>query len=173
MFILSERAALNLAYQNHSRAFGETNLLLELIGYDLIGLPLKSPLSFHEIIYALPMLSILMDKGTGIVTSVPSDAPDDYMALHDLKSKPALRAKYGVKDEWVLPFEIVHIIEIPQFGNKCAETVCLQMKIKSQNEKEKLAEAKKQTYLEGFTDGKMIVGELAGKKVADRSSYCL
>ncbi|KAF2290432.1 hypothetical protein GH714_013051 [Hevea brasiliensis] len=31
------------------------------------------------------------DKGAGIVTSVPSDAPDDYMALHDLRTKPALR----------------------------------------------------------------------------------
>ena len=27
------------------------------------------------------MLSVLTDKGTGIVTSVPSDSPDDFMAL--------------------------------------------------------------------------------------------
>ena len=31
------------------------------------------------------MLSILMTKGTGIVTSVPSDSPDDYASLRDLK----------------------------------------------------------------------------------------
>ncbi len=30
--------------------------------------------------------------GTGVVTSVPSDAPDDYMALHDLKAKPGMLA---------------------------------------------------------------------------------
>jgi len=30
------------------------------------------------------MLTITMDKGTGVVTSVPSDAPDDYAALRDL-----------------------------------------------------------------------------------------
>ena len=30
------------------------------------------------------MTSILMDKGTGVVTSVPSDAPDDWAALRDL-----------------------------------------------------------------------------------------
>lgn len=30
------------------------------------------------------MLTISMDKGTGVVTSVPSDAPDDYAALRDL-----------------------------------------------------------------------------------------
>ena len=47
-----------------------------------------------------------MGKGTGIVTSVPSDAPDDYIALMDLKRKDKLREKFGVKDEWVLPFEV-------------------------------------------------------------------
>ena len=60
---------------------------------------MKSPLASYDIIYALPMLTIMMDKSTGIVTSVPSDSPDDYMALLALKSKPAPRANYGVKDE--------------------------------------------------------------------------
>lgn len=69
------------------------------------------------------MLNILLDKGTGVVTSVPSDAPDDYMALHDLKSKPAFRAKLGVKDEWVMPFEVVPIINIPELGDNAAEKV--------------------------------------------------
>ncbi|CAA7032545.1 unnamed protein product [Microthlaspi erraticum] len=51
---------------------------------DVFILTERSPLAVNEIIYALPMLTILTNKGTGIVTSVPSDAPDDYMALHDL-----------------------------------------------------------------------------------------
>ncbi|CAA7022780.1 unnamed protein product [Microthlaspi erraticum] len=90
----------------------ETDVFILTERDDLIGLPLRSPLAVNEIIYALPMLTILTNKGTGIVTSVPSDAPDDYMALHDLSAKPALRAKFGVKDEWV-PSEIVPIINIP------------------------------------------------------------
>ncbi|WCJ19245.1 Leucine--tRNA ligase cytoplasmic [Euphorbia peplus] len=167
VFILTERAALNLAYQNFSRFSQKPSRLVELTGYDLIGLRLKSPLSFNEVIYALPMLTILTDKGTGIVTSVPSDAPDDYMALNDLKAKPALRAKYGVKDEWVVPFEVVPIINIPEFGDKAAEKVCLDLKIKSQNDKEKLAEAKRLTYLRGFTEGTMLVGDFAGRKVQE------
>ncbi|KAF2295836.1 hypothetical protein GH714_034433 [Hevea brasiliensis] len=167
VFILTERAALNLAYQNFSRFPQKPSCLLELTGYELIGLHLKSPLSFNKIIYALPMLTILTDKGTGTVTSVPSDAPDDYMGLHDLRTKPALRAKYGVNDEWVIPFEIVPIINIPEFGDKAAEKVCLDLKIKSQNEKEKLAEAKRLTYLRGFTEGTMIVGEFKGRKVQE------
>ncbi len=30
------------------------------------------------------MTTISMDKGTGVVTSVPSDAPDDFATLRDL-----------------------------------------------------------------------------------------
>ncbi|KAJ8768368.1 hypothetical protein K2173_021521 [Erythroxylum novogranatense] len=167
LFILTERAARNLSYQNFSRIPQKHNCLLELTGYDLIGLPLKSPLSVNKVIYALPMLTILTDKGTGIVTSVPSDAPDDYMALHDLKVKPALRAKYGLKDEWIMPFEIIPIIEIPELGDKAAEKVCLDLKIKSQNDKEKLAEAKRLTYLRGFTEGTMLVDSYKGMKVQE------
>lgn len=37
----------------------------------MIGTPAKSPNCHHEQIYALPLLTIKMDKGTGVVTSVP------------------------------------------------------------------------------------------------------
>lgn len=47
------------------------------------------------------MLTIKEDKGSGVVTSVPSDSPDDYAALMDLKNKQPLRQKYGIKDEMV------------------------------------------------------------------------
>lgn len=30
--------------------------------------------------------------GTGIVTSVPSDSPDDYVALNDLKKKEVFKS---------------------------------------------------------------------------------
>ncbi|TVU45305.1 hypothetical protein EJB05_04788, partial [Eragrostis curvula] len=108
------------------------------------------------------------DTDVFIVTaSVPSDSPDDFMALQDLVTKPALRAKFGVKDEWVLPFKVVPIINIPEFGDKSAEKVCFDLKIKSQNDKAKLAKAKTMTYLKGFTDGTMIVGEFNGRKVQE------
>ncbi|KAL9859596.1 Leucine--tRNA ligase, cytoplasmic [Arabidopsis thaliana] len=70
VFILTERSALNRAYQNFSKNPKKPSCLVELTGYDLIGLPLKSPLSVNEIIYALPMSTILTNKGTGIVTNV-------------------------------------------------------------------------------------------------------
>ena len=37
-----------------------------------------------------------MTKGTAIVTSVPSDSPDDYAAFMDLKN-PKKREFYGVQ----------------------------------------------------------------------------
>jgi len=72
VFILTARAALNLAYQHLSRVPEKPTCLCELSGNDLIGLALKSPLAFNETIYALPMLTVMTNKGTGIVTSVPS-----------------------------------------------------------------------------------------------------
>lgn len=59
---------------------------------------MKAPLSKLNNIYALPMMNVLMNKGTGIVTSVPSDAPDDWAALRDLQKKSALRKKYDVSE---------------------------------------------------------------------------
>lgn len=66
----------------------------------------QSPNCPFERIYVLPLLTISMDKGTGVVTSVPSDAPDDYAAFMDIKNKPKLREKFGVHDDWVLPYEV-------------------------------------------------------------------
>ena len=53
------------------------------------------------------MMTIKEDKGTGVVTSVPSDSPDDYAALRDLKNKEGFREKFSITDEMVLPFEPV------------------------------------------------------------------
>ena len=66
----------------------------------------------YEKIYALPMLTIKEDKGTGVVTSVPSDSPDDYAALVDLKKKQALREKYKISDHMVqiLLISQLHVI---------------------------------------------------------------
>ena len=66
----------------------------------------QAPNCPHERIYVLPLLTILTNKGTGVVTSVPSDSPDDWAALMDLRRKDKLREKFGVRGEWVLPYEV-------------------------------------------------------------------
>lgn len=64
--------------------YGQYPCLAKLTGVDLIGKALQAPLSVYQKVYALPMKTISMTKGTGIVTSVPSDSPDDWAALRDL-----------------------------------------------------------------------------------------
>jgi leucyl-tRNA synthetase len=44
-----------------------------------------------------------------------------FLITQDLKKKPKLREKYAVADEWVLPFEVVPIIDIPGFGDAAAQ----------------------------------------------------
>uniref|UniRef100_A0AC11DID2 Leucyl-tRNA synthetase 1 n=1 Tax=Ovis aries TaxID=9940 RepID=A0AC11DID2_SHEEP len=136
-------------------------------GEDILGASLSAPLTSYKVIYVLPMLTIKEDKGTGVVTSVPSDSPDDFAALRDLKKKQALRVKYGIRDDMVLPFEPVPVIEIPDFGKLSAVTICDELKIQSQNDREKLAEAKEKLYLRGFYDGVMLVDGFKGQKVQD------
>ena len=67
--------------QENTPIRGQPECLMELTGQDLIGVPVRSPNATHDRVYVLPLLTILTNKGTGVVTSVPSDSPDDYMAL--------------------------------------------------------------------------------------------
>lgn len=113
VFVATQRAALNMAYQDITVKTGEIDVVATLTGQvckkyymyaagflkqdftvlqaivfqDIMGVSLKAPLTSYDVIYTLPMLTIKDDKGTGVVTSVPSDAPDDYAALRDLQKK--------------------------------------------------------------------------------------
>jgi len=175
VFIVSERSVKGMSCQGHTKDFATYKDLLDtdnkgggsLKGWDLLGLPLAAPNATYDTVYVLPLLTISMGKGTGVVTSVPSDAPDDYVALKALQDKPDFRAKYNITEEMVLPFSVVPIIDIPGYGNVSAVTVCEKLKITSFNDKKKLEEAKDQTYLKGFTTGIMTAGPHAGTKVSE------
>lgn len=108
-----------------------------------------------------------MDKGTGVVTSVPSDAPDDFAAFNEYKNDPKKREFYKVDPKWVDGIEVVPIIDIPEYGNMIAVKLCTEMKIAGQKDKAKLTEAKEISYLKGFTQGVFCIGEHSGKKVSD------
>ncbi|XP_016123073.1 leucine--tRNA ligase, cytoplasmic [Sinocyclocheilus grahami] len=167
LFISTQRSARNMSFQGFTKENGVVPVIMNIMGQDILGCALSAPLTSYKTIYALPMLTIKEDKGTGVVTSVPSDAPDDIAALRDIKKKQALREKYGIQDYMVLPFEPVPIIEIPGYGNLSAPLVCDELKIQSQNDREKLAEAKEKVYLKGFYEGIMLVEGFKGQKVQD------
>ena len=179
IFIMSARSARGLSCQtitNHpqqyyygtgSSSFGTIECLENFDGHELLGVPIHAPLSVYDVVYTLPLLTISMNKGTGVVTSVPSDAPDDYVALCALQEKAEFRNKYDITEEMVLPFKVVPIIEIPGYGTTSAVFMCEKLKITSFNEKAKLQEAKDETYLKGFNFGVMIYGPHASTKVSD------
>lgn len=98
VYVTTTRAARNMSYQGMTSKEGEVKVLAKIPGQDLLGVRLAAPLAKYEVIYTLPMLTIKEDKGTGVVTSVPSDSPDDFAALRDLKNKAAFRQKVG--DSW-------------------------------------------------------------------------
>ena len=110
VFILSERSAIGLCHQDASDKWGEVTCLLKMTGQQLLGTPLEAPYSNYPVVYTLPLMTISMGKGTGVVTSVPSDAPDDFVALKELKDKPLWREKFGLTSSMVDPFDVVPII---------------------------------------------------------------
>jgi len=87
---------------------------------DLLGVAVEAPLTSYKAIYTLPMLTIKEDKGTGIVTSVPSDSPDDYAAFIDIKKKLVFREKYNITDEMIMPIQPVR----DKFFNYNGQTRC-------------------------------------------------
>jgi leucyl-tRNA synthetase len=173
VYVCTRRAARNMAFQGlFAGGFGALACVCEAVpGAELIGLPLAAPLSPYAVVYMLPLLSIKMNKGTGLVTSVPSDSPDDYAAFAELK-KPKKHEFYGVKAEWIEPFEPVPIIDIPELGACAAEAMCLKLGVQGPADAERLAEAHDVVYTQGFYKGVMLAGAFAGKSVQEAKPLC-
>ena len=171
LFLMTAKAARNLAYQGfyvNGTTGKDIEPLFEIDGATLVGLPLTAPLSPYSTIYTLPMSTITESKGTGVVMSVPSDSPDDYINFIQLVKKPDYRAKLNLKDEWVVPFEIVPIIECPgELGTNAAQVAIAKFGINGPKDTDKLEEAKKLVYQTGFYEGKMMCGPYAGLAVAE------
>ncbi|XP_063900426.1 leucine--tRNA ligase, cytoplasmic-like [Zophobas morio] len=168
VFICTRHCSRNLAHQlETSSGFGKIKELAIISGRELLGLPVKAPLSCYERIYTLPMLTIIGTMGTGIVISVPSDSPDDYINFITLKQKPEWRSKWNIHDSMILPFDPVPIIKTEGLGNLPAVTVCQKYKVGGPNDQAKLAECKKHVYVKGFYEGVLLVGEYSGRPVQE------
>lgn len=161
IWIVSKPCAEKLSHQN------KTVKLLETVkGEELIGKYCVAPGIEREIL-VLPSGFCDPDKGTGLVTSVPSDAPDDWMGLYDLQRDPDLCAQYGLDIEEVKKIEPIAIIKSKGWGDLPAVEICEKMGIESQYDREKLEKAKKEIYRSGFYTGKMNenCGTYAGMSV--------
>lgn len=159
-YITTERAFKNMSYQGLTPTRGDYKSTLTVDGADLVGSKINAPLAVHKELRVLPMETVLANKGTGVVTCVPSDSPDDFVTSRDLANKPDY---YHVDREWVQPE--VAIVRTEKYGDKCAEFLVNEMKIQSPKDAAQLALAKEAAYKEGFYNGTMLVGKYAGQKV--------
>jgi leucyl-tRNA synthetase len=161
-YVITDRAARNMAYQGIFPENGVYEKVAEVIGSACVGTLVNAPLSVHtEGVRILPMETVLPTKGTGVVTSVPSDSPDDFATVTDLAKKADY---YGIKKEWA-ELEIIPIIETPSYGNLTAPFLVKKLKIISPKDTKQLEEAKELAYKEGFYQGTMVTGEFKGEKV--------
>jgi leucyl-tRNA synthetase len=161
-FLITDRAARNMAYQQILE-WGKPEKVVEIPGAALVGTLVDAPLSFRkEGVYVVPMDTIKDSKGTGVVTSVPSDSPDDWVMTAELNKKTDY---YKIEKQWV-SLDVLPIIETPK-GNLIAKTIANEKKINSPKDAKQLAEAKEEAYKVGFYQGKMIYGEFSGTSVQE------
>ncbi|KAL5334754.1 hypothetical protein BJX70DRAFT_377394 [Aspergillus crustosus] len=169
-YICTKRGAWNMAFQgtffdseNFPKTQDQLPTVLTAPGSAFVGTLIDAPLSFHkEGVRILPMEGVSATKGTGVVTCVPSDSPDDYATLLDLAKKPEY---YGIQKEWA-ELEIFPLIETPTYGNLTAPALVKKLKINSPKDVNQLAQAKELAYGEAFYKGTMAVGEFKGEPVS-------
>lgn len=161
-WIVSDVAAKKLKQQKPN-----LEILDEVDPINLIGQKVINPVT-KEKLWVLPGSFIDPRSTTGVVASEPSDAPDDHMALEDLKKSSQL-SRYNLKKEDIDKIKYKSLIEIGDYGDFPAVELCKKMKISSSEDKEKLLEAKKQIYKLQFHKGvmKKLAGKFAGMKVSE------
>ncbi len=153
-WIVSRECAEKLSYQRE-----KVKILGEVKGSELVGKVCRA-LVINKDLMILPAYFCDPDIGSGIVTSVPSDAPYDYVTLQELKSNKKLCEKFGLDWEKIKKIEPILIIETADYGNFAAKKVVEGLGIKSVND-EKLEEATHKVYKAGFHAG--IMGKASGK----------
>ncbi|HIJ10903.1 TPA: class I tRNA ligase family protein, partial [Candidatus Woesearchaeota archaeon] len=159
-WIVSEEAAEKLKWQKD-----DVMLLENIDPVKLIGQTAFAPFVNKDII-VLPAPFCNPAIGSGIVTSVPSDAPFDYVALTTLQEDHEECRKYGLNPEEVQRIPLIPIIKSKGYGDFPAQEIVQKMGIRSLNDP-KLEEATKEIYKVGHHTGVMRDNceKFAGMKV--------
>jgi len=161
-WILSKEAAEKWIYQKDNVILKE-----DIDPKTLLGKSAIAP-GIHREIILLPATFCDPKIGSGIVTSVPSDAPYDYVALKVLQTSPAISMKYGLNHKDIADIQLIPIIISEGYGEFPAKEIVESMNITTL-EDPKLEEATKEIYKAGFHTGIMrgTCGKYAGKKVEE------
>lgn len=133
-------------------------------GRDLLGTRCINPLT-SERIPVLPGPFVKLDHTTGVVMSVPSHAPYDWIAIKELTDRNALE-QYGTSRRELAPRSVV---ATPGFGDHPAVDLCAQMNITSLKQEKELDEATGAVYKKEFHTGILNrnCGAYAGLKVSE------
>jgi leucyl-tRNA synthetase len=161
-WIISKEAADKLKYQKDDVILKE-----DVKPEQFIGQTALAPGINREIII-LPARFCDPKVGSGIVTSVPSDAPYDYMALRSLQEDKELLARFNLNSEDIKGIKLIPIIKSKGYGDYPAKEIVEKMNIKSLDDP-KLEEATKEIYKAGFHTGVMVesCGKYSGKRVEE------
>jgi len=161
-WIVSKETIAKLEDQLHS-----VSVLREMGAEELIGKYVESPLT-NARVPILPAQFVKTDSVTGVVMSVPSHAPYDWVALRELKERKDVQQRFGI-EEIVSSLGPISIIEVKGYGEHPAKDEVEKLGISSQVENEKLDEATETLYKKEFYHGKMRgnCGKYAGKLVRD------
>ena len=154
-WVLSREAAEKLKYQKEDVILKEDVDIKTFIGKYVLA-----PGAEREVI-VLPAPFCDPKIGSGIVTCVPSHAPYDWIALEDLKKNEAECRKYGLDPDVIKAIQPIPLIKAKGWGTHPAKEICEQRNITSQQEFEKLEEAKKEIYKAEHHTGIML--EISGK----------
>lgn len=146
-WIVGKRAAEKLKDQLYKVKIKE-----EVEGKSLIGKAAKNPVTKSSI-PILPASFVDSEVATGIVMSVPSHAPYDWIGLQDLKKNPGEVEKFGIRRELVEKILPISIISVEGMSEHPAVEVAGKLLISSQSEKEKLDEATDIVYKKEFHQG--------------------
>ena len=140
-------------------------LVGSIAGRELMGVRCVAPV-IHREIMVLPAKFCDPNVGTGLVTSVPSDAPDDWIALKNLQDDMGTMTEYGLNVDEVRAIMPISIIETKGWGPLPAVEIVERMGITRSGDP-KLVDAKKEIYKAGFHTGKMNTNcrEFAGMPV--------
>lgn len=154
-WIMSRECSDKLAFQDK-----KVEVVGKIKGREMIGKYCTAP-GINKDIIILPSYFCDPKVGSGLVTSVPSDAPDDWMGLHDLQKSKEECEKYGLDWEEIRSIKVIPIIKTKEYGDLAAVKICEELGIKSQHEREKLEKARKIVYKAGYHTG--VMNENSGK----------
>ena len=161
-WIISKPSVKKLKDQLHSVQVKE-----KIKGSELVGKFCINPVLKNEVLI-LPASFVDPENVTGLVMSVPSHAPYDWIGLKDLMDNPTFLRKYGIEEKDLKKIKPISVVKTPGLGEHPALDLCEEMKIKNQNETKKLDKATNFLYKKEFHQGvlKGKCGEYQGQKVS-------